>query len=162
MDTGGKVAAKTVELIGRSMCPVHIDVIGIGASVIDHLDMLIHQRAVAVNAAEKSQGHDWTGNITFTNRRAELWWRFRDLLNPANAQNIELPPDQQLLSELCAPTYALTPSGIRIESKPDIIKRLGRSTDSADAVIMAAERTAVMNISGYSKPRINVQGSLGR
>lgn len=162
MDTGGKVAAKTVELVGSSMCPVHVDVIGIGASVIDHLDMLIHERAVPVNAAEKSQGQDWTGNITFTNRRAELWWRFRDLLNPANAQNIELPPDQQLLSELCAPTYTMTPSGIRIESKPDIIKRLGRSTDSADAVIMAAERTAVMNISGYSKPRINVHGSMGR
>ena len=150
MDTGGKVAAKVIELIGGSLCPVHIDVIGIGASVMDHLAMLIHQRAVPVNVAESAKGEtDWSGTLKFANERARLWWRFRDLLNPANGQNVALPKDQALLSELCAPRYKLVSNGIQIESKQDIMKRLGRSTDSADAVIMAAERTAAHNIVGY-------------
>jgi hypothetical protein len=38
---------------------------------------------------------------------------------------------------LCAPTWSLGSSGILIESKDDIRKRLGRSTDKGDAVVMA-------------------------
>ena len=40
--------------------------------------------------------------------------------------------------------------GIQIEHKEKIIKRLGRSTDRADAVVMAAMRTPVM----LEKPRV--------
>jgi len=48
-----------------------------------------------------------------------------------------LPPDQRLLSDLTAPTFKLTPNGIQVESKEDVCKRLGRSTDRGDAVMMA-------------------------
>lgn len=157
VDTGGKVAAKTVELIGESNCPVHTDVIGIGASAYDHLAALIGNRAVAFNAAERNQdARDITGMLKFANERARVWWQFRDLLNPANGKKIALPPDQQLLSELCTPTYHLAPTGIQVESKKDIIKRLGRSTDSADAVITCAEKAAAMNIIGTTSQPVRV------
>jgi hypothetical protein len=42
-----------------------------------------------------------------------------------------------LRAELTAPTWELTPRGILVESKEDIRKRLGRSTNKADAVVMA-------------------------
>jgi hypothetical protein len=49
-----------------------------------------------------------------------------------------LPPDERLEEELCAPKWKHLANGtIQIESKDEIKKRLGRSTDSADAVIQA-------------------------
>jgi hypothetical protein len=48
-----------------------------------------------------------------------------------------LPTDQELLADLSAPRWKLKPTGIAIESKDDIRARLGRSTDKADAVVMA-------------------------
>jgi len=48
-----------------------------------------------------------------------------------------LPQDPILLADLCAPTYDKTRNGIAIESKEDVCKRLGRSTDRGDAVVMA-------------------------
>ena len=148
---GQTVAAKVIELLGISACPVHTDVIGIGASVVDILGMYINNRVVPINVAEGAKDEtDWSGTLKFGNKRAQLWWAFRDILNPANGFNVSLPRDQQLKAELCSPTYQLKANGIMIESKKEIIKRLGRSTDRADAVIMAAERTAILNMTGLS------------
>jgi hypothetical protein len=99
----------------------------------------------------KGEGMDNSGTLKFANKRAELWWGFRDLLDPSYGGKVSLPPDQALFAELCSPRYRLTPSGIQVEKKDDIIKRLGRSTDSADAVIMCAQRGAPMAISGFSR-----------
>jgi hypothetical protein len=159
METGGDVAAKVVEEFGLHPCPVHVDSIGIGASVIDHLTPLIGGRAIPIVASEGSEERDWSSTLTFANKRAEMWWRMRDLLNPANAQNVALPPDKELLSDLTAPRYKLLKQGIQIESKADIVKRLGRSPDCGDAVVMCAEKSAVMSIKGVV-PRHRVEGSL--
>ena len=66
-----------------------------------------------------------------------------------------------LLAELTAIRWKLMTRGIQIESKDDIKKRLGRSTDKADAVIMAwsegqrlAERHARRK--GRGKFRVNL------
>jgi len=48
-----------------------------------------------------------------------------------------LPPDDELTYELSAPHYELTRSGIKVESKKELRKRISRSTDHADAVIYA-------------------------
>lgn len=144
MNTGGKVAAKVLELVGDGWCPVHVDVIGIGASVVDHLEAYIETRVVPVNAAANNdKDADWSGTLKFINERARLWWQMRDLLNPDNGRRVALPRDARLKAELCTPRYELRANGLKIESKQDIIKRLGRSTDRADAVITAAERSMV-------------------
>ena len=160
METGGDVAAKVLELVGTSNCPVHVDVIGIGASVVDHLTSLIGNRCVPINAASRSEGTaDWSGTLEFINKRAEGWWRFRDLLNPANGYRLELPRSARLKAELCSPQYQLMSNGIKIEAKVDIIKRLGRSTDYADACILAAERTPILNIMSMKPSRTRVRAS---
>ena len=48
-----------------------------------------------------------------------------------------MPPDRRLAAQLAAPTWRLRGNAIVIESKDDIRKRLGTSTDDADAVILA-------------------------
>ena len=159
MTSGGAVCAKVLELCQESFCPVHVDVIGIGASAVDHLEAYIESRTVAINAAAKAKpSKDWSGKLKFVNERARLWWHMRDMLNPANKRNVSLPNNQRLKAELCAPRYWMQANGVKIEAKEEIIKRLGRSTDYADAVIMAAEHTPVLTLSGNITPRFKSKG----
>ncbi|MBA3569087.1 MAG: hypothetical protein H0W28_07030 [Pyrinomonadaceae bacterium] len=65
------------------------------------------------------------------------------LLRPPNNENIALPPDDELIGDLTAPHWKVTSAGkIQIESKDDIRKRLGRSTDTGDPVVMAFHEEA--------------------
>lgn len=119
----------------KDNCQVNIDVIGVGTSVYDHakgLDLDAH----AVNGAGKSTGKDKTGKLLFRNMRAEMFWRMREALDPVNNSDIALPPDSELRADLCVARWKLTPGGILIESKEDLIKRIGRSPDKGDAVCL--------------------------
>jgi hypothetical protein len=60
----------------------------------------------------------------------------RELLDPARGSTLMLPDDDRLVGELAAPKWSIyNGSVLAIESKDDIRRRLGRSTDRADAVI---------------------------
>jgi hypothetical protein len=149
--TGGAIAGKVLEVLGDAAAAAHLDVIGVGASAWDHLEAFIGQRAVAVNGSEGTEAKDLSGRLGFANKRAELWWRFREALAPERVPRVELPPDQQLLADLCAPRYRVTARGIQVEEKPEIKKRIGRSPDRGDAVVLAAIRTPVFrDLSGSS------------
>ena len=77
------------------------------------------------------------GQLTFANLRAEMWWKLREALDPQRGDGIALPPDRRLAAQLAAPTWRLRGNAIVIESKEDIYRRIGASTDDADAVILA-------------------------
>lgn len=114
-----------------------VDVIGIGAGVVDQLR---EQKfaVVAFNAAEGTSHKDSSGELSFLNSRAAAWWHLRERLDPNADEPIMLPPDDELTGDLTAPKWKIASSGkIQIESKDDIRKRLGRSTDVADAVVQA-------------------------
>jgi hypothetical protein len=99
------------------------------------------------------------GKLTFANARAEWWWVFREALDPNGGAYIALPPDPDLVAELVAPRWKLGPRGILIESKNDIRKRLGRSTDKADAVVMAWSHGSMRQkdrLDGRHRPRVNL------
>lgn len=88
--------------------------------------------------AEKTTRRSRDGSMKFTNARSAALWLFREALDPdqPGGSPIMLPPDQRLLADLTAPTFKITPNGIAVEPKDDVIKRLGRSTDRGDAVMM--------------------------
>jgi hypothetical protein len=92
-------------------------------------------------AAAASRTRD--GQMSYFNKRSETIWRFREALDPdqPGGSPISLPPDQELVADLTAPTCeTVSRSGgmaIKVESKEDVCARLGRSTDKGDAVIMA-------------------------
>ena len=46
-------------------------------------------------------------------------------------------PDNELLADLTAPRWKMTVSGVQIEKKEEIEKRIGRSPDCGDAVVYA-------------------------
>jgi hypothetical protein len=130
-----------------------VDVIGVGAGVVDRLRHEIREwshpmhaappQVEAFNASEQHNRMDVNGEFGFFNNRSAAWWNLRELLDPARpgGARIMLPRDEQLKADLCAPRWSLSHSGhppkIKVEPKDDIKKRLGHSPDSGDAVVQA-------------------------
>lgn len=135
----GQVVAQlvVVTLNGRKAM-VNVDVIGVGSSVYDALGQIIDGDAVAMNGSEKSHQRDKSEKLGFVNKRAEWWWKFREALDPVTGDDVALPPDRELLADLTAPTWKLRQNGIQIESKDDIVARIGRSPDRGESLIYAA------------------------
>lgn len=140
----------TMEVVDNAAAFMHepgaisvVDVIGIGAGVYDRLrrmkaEGMIVGRAIAFNAAANSGVQDQIGEFKFRNDRAAAWWKMRELLDPSKGSQVCLPDDERLIEELVAVKYDHLVGGvIKIESKDEIRKRLGRSTDTADAVIQS-------------------------
>lgn len=119
---------------------IHIEINGVGASPFDFL-VGANQQVYGIDVSSKATATDRSGRLTFSNMRSQLWWQFRELLDPANNHYPALPPGRDLLVELTAPKWMLKGSTIYVESREEIVKRIGRSPDRATAVILAAIRT---------------------
>lgn len=69
----------------------------------------------------------------YLNKRAAMYWRMKEWLDAGGM----LPKNDQLLRELVSLKYGTTQTGkFYIEAKDEIKKRLGHSTDMADACAM--------------------------
>ena len=135
---GPECATLTMQAIGENFSgTLRIDVIGIGSSAFDILSTTTDLQVVDVNFAEKSFATDVTGNLHMRNIRAEAYWRLREALDPKSGLDIALPPDEELVEDLSAPTWKRTTSGILIEDKDTIRKRIGRSPGRGDAVAIS-------------------------
>lgn len=131
---GPSVAGLVIQNM-RDGAPILIDVIGVGASPYDFL-VTARQQVHGINVSEASTGTDQSGRLTFFNLRSELWWKFREWLDPSNNTGAQLPPSRQLLVDLCAPRWSLSGKSIQVESRDGIVKRIGRSPDLASAYIL--------------------------
>jgi hypothetical protein len=110
---------------------------------------------IPVNVGSASEVLDDDQNKVYVNLRAELWWALRDALDPKNPEPLALPPDDDLLGDLAAPTYKITGKGqTQIEDKEETKKRLGHSPDRADAVMLTF---APLNI--QELPRLSFAGA---
>jgi hypothetical protein len=135
----GEAVAAMVVTVRRNNCPVIVDVGGgWGAEAYGSLKEN-GIPCVAYLGNKPSQAKTREGNLGFFNKRAEDWWRFREELNPdqEHGSAIMLPPGQEIKADLAAPRWQLTSRGIKIEEKAEIMKRLGRSIDDGDAIVLA-------------------------
>jgi len=129
MQTTGRVAA-ALNLGGVAI----VDVIGVGAGVVDRLREM-GKRVVPFNASAGTGHRDRSGELGFADSRSAAWWNLREMLE---TEPLALPPDDRLIGDLTAPHWRVMSGGrIKVESKDEIRKRLGRSTDDGDAVIQA-------------------------
>ena len=136
---GTAVAARVV-MEQKDQAPIHIDVIGVGASPYDKLkDIGVHVVGVDVRNASTETSSD--GIMRFYNLRSQLWWQMREMLDPESGLDIALPQDTELLKDLTAPLWSFKGKEIQIEVKELTKKRIGRSPDRADAVILAMINT---------------------
>ena len=155
----GQTGAALVVKHRRDRAVVCIDVIGWGSSTLNMLqenEVQCH----AVNGAAKSLERSDVGNLRFFNYRAEIVWRMREGLDPANPDPWALPPDPELRADLASYKWKMTASGIQVRSKDEMKDELGRSPDKGDAVVMAA--IVVMKLADYDALRDQSRGGFDR
>lgn len=136
----GQEIAAAIFKARRNACPIVIDMGGGFGGAPSLLMKENDATVIRFNGAEKSVAKARDGSkLSFVNRRAEAWWRFREALDPSQERGsiVALPDDPELRSDLTAPLFEITSRGIQIESKDDIRDRIGRSPDRGDAVVMA-------------------------
>jgi len=140
MERAGSFCAGQVVSYRRDDATVIVDLGGgYGSSMYEQL----HANGIAVKGfkgAEKTtRKSQRDGKLQFVNTRTAAYWLFREALDPdqPGGSPISLPPDQELVADLTAATFDVTPSGIKMEPKEKVIERIGRSTNKGDAVVMA-------------------------
>lgn len=143
----GPTIAGQVVTNRRDSCHVTIDMGGgYGGSTYDHLKgQLQRDHLHAYKGAAESRRMSEDGQLKFFNTRTEAHWRFREALDPSKyqASPISLPiDDSELRSDLTTPYFTVerAPGGgsmIKMEPKKSVMKRLGRSTNRGDAVVMS-------------------------
>lgn len=111
---------------------------GYGGGVVEFLE----QNEIAClryKGSNTAAGRTKDRSHAFANKRAETWWRFREALDPdqIGGSPIALPDDPAIRSDLASTRYETTARGILLEDKDEIKKRLGRSPDKADAIVMS-------------------------
>lgn len=135
---GPSAAGFAVPLVRDGAC-ICVDGVGIGSSALDFL-VGLNLNVLSVIGSEASGLVTKAGNLRFRNKRAEMYWRLREALDPTSPDPIALPPDSELLGDLAAPRYKVVTMGkvaaIQILDKDDIRKLLGRSPDKGDSVAM--------------------------
>lgn len=157
----GPTVAKLLLPELRIKTTVNIDVVGIGGSVIDSLRQLEVSGAYGLSGGASSDKTDRTGRLGFANKRAEWYWGLREALDPDHGNNVQLPPDRELLADLTAPKWSLSGWKIKVEAKEDIKSRLGRSPDCGDAVVYAFAESrdhAEILRTGRSRSSTRLQG----
>lgn len=135
----GPTAAAFVVPYVRDGVWICVDSIGIGSSALDFLKGL-NLNVFAVNGSESSHVTTIAGNLRFRNKRAEMYWRLREALDPTARDPVALPPDAELLADLTAVRYKVVTMGkqtaLQMRDKDEIREMLGRSPDKGDAVAM--------------------------
>lgn len=138
-----EVAARTVQLalkysdkfeIPVKSIDIAIDAIGIGAGVYDSL-MDAGYNCHEINVSERAYNSE-----IYANQRTELWFEVHKLFHEGNINisRIDNQTRNELMKQLLSPLYNYDRWARRkVEQKDDTKKRLGRSPDLADALMLA-------------------------
>jgi phage terminase large subunit len=105
-----------------------IDDIGLGAGVVDILLDDKIENVYGISFSNKAN------DPQFVNLRAELYWKIAELFKRGE---IAIPNDPDLISQLASIRYEITRHGIKIEEKEEIRKRIHRSPDKADSLVLS-------------------------
>ena len=111
---------------------INVDVIGIGAGVVDRLKEL-GLPVVGINVAE-TEAVNSKAERQFHRLRDELWWKGREWLE---SKESKLCDDDETIAELTTPIYTILSNGlIKVESKDELKARGVKSPDRADAWLL--------------------------
>lgn len=130
MQTAGLIKAEwDATPIKQRPIAINVDVIGIGAGVVDRLKEL-GLPVVGINVAETEAVNN-SEERQFNRLRDELWWKSREWLE---SRDCKLCDDEETIAELTTPTYSILSNGlIQVERKDDMKKRGVKSPNRADA-----------------------------
>lgn len=124
---------------------VFIDVVGLGAGVVDRLkEMGFGEKIMAVNAGSSPMN----GEIYF-NKRAEMWGEMRKWLED---EPVSIPDSDTLHADLCAPSYSHdSKHRLVIEKKEEMRKKGLQSPDEGDALALTFSFPVANKEFDYSK-----------
>lgn len=114
---------------------IFVDGGGVGGGVVDRLAQLGYP-VIEVSFGGRPDGtNPKDPNITYHNKRSEIWGAVRDFLAYGAIMDMVPRSDISLVGELATPTYTLnSKDGIVLEPKSAIKQRGERSPDVADAL----------------------------
>lgn len=135
---GGDTEKTADRVLENRFATAVVDTNGVGAGVYDKLRRH-RMSALPFNSGNRTSLRDSSGQIEFYNIRAAATWRLREALDPSKNPTLCLPPDELLAADLSAPQWTTSKSGgkLVVEDKKEVRKRIGRSPDRGDAVILA-------------------------
>jgi len=146
-----EVAARVVQLtlkysdkfeVPHKTIDVAIDAIGIGAGVFDTLQDAGYN-CHEINVSERAYNQELYANL-----RTELWFETYKLFHEGNINigRVDSYTRNELTKQLIAPLYKYDRYARRqVESKDDTKKRIGRSPDVADALMLAYAVNSTVN-----------------
>lgn len=133
----GKDTMQTVGMIHREWLDtpeplrpvaIYVDVIGVGAGVVDRL-LEMELPAVGVNVAESASADD-----RYVRLRDELWFKGKEWFA---AKDCVIPADEKLISELTSVTFDYATNGKHVvQSKKEMRKDGLKSPNKADAFLL--------------------------
>jgi phage terminase large subunit len=120
---------------------VVVDDAGVGGGVTDRLRELGEFPVLAFTGAGRARQPD-----DYPNRRSESWFELAERL-----PELDLDDDEELAADLLAPRYSLDSQARRVvERKEETKKRLRRSPDRGDAVVMAFAHDGVRPLRAFA------------
>lgn len=159
METAERVREECRRIMGTlgPVRTVYVDPIGIGAGVLDRLAQILptllrepipmprrlgragDRPPPTTHTAPTAEGFDAGKRAgrpdRFVNARAQGYWHLRRMLEEGR---LALPPSPELDEELLATRVRYTTDGkVQIAGKDDLRSRLGRSPDTADALVIS-------------------------
>ena len=139
VDKDGRLTASAVVRLRRDNCPVIVD---LGGGWGGDASLALKDNGISVvtyMGLSPSSATTRDGKLRFINRRAADIWKLREALDPnqEGGSVIALPSDDdELAADLASFRWMLKPNGIQIEAKEEIKKRIGRSPDRGESVVM--------------------------
>ena len=113
-----------------------IDVVGLGAGVMDRLTQLGYRNIMGVNAGYAAD------NPRYKNKRAEMWDKTKEWLEAGG----DIPDDPLLISELSSVQYSYDPTDrLVLEKKEDMKKRGMASPDVAEGLVHTFFQNVMQN-----------------
>lgn len=129
---GPELARKVGELAtAAGASEVRIDGIGVGVSVLDHIENHLPPDVAVIAIHGNSKSADST---QWYNYRAAMYCQFAKAVADGR---VYLPDDDELHNEIASIKYEYRGSAVLIESKENMRKRKVKSPDTLDAVIYA-------------------------
>lgn len=115
---------------------VKVDAIGIGWGICGSLREYREQGLHSAEIVPVNVGTASFDPEKFPKLRDQMWWELGRELSQTGAWDLGVL-DDATLAQLIAPTYKHFGGRVKIEPKEDTKKRLGRSPDDADALLLA-------------------------
>lgn len=120
---------------------VKVDVIGVGWGVVGSLRRRAKQGEHNAQIIPVNVGEAATKPERYLRLRSQLWWEVGRLLTEDCVWDLSMldePDQQRLITQLTAPKYTQDAARrIVVEKKEETKKRIGRSPDNADALLLA-------------------------